>query len=342
LVFKLGELAKRVGGEVHGDGDCEITNVATLHNAKPGAVSFLANPHYRQYLTDTAASAVIVSRADLDLCPVNALVVTNPYAAYARVAALLNPAPPAETGIHASAVVGGGCVIHETAWVGPLAVLEDGVRLGARVSIGPGCVIGAGSTLGEDARLVARVTLCQRVVIGKRALVHPGVVIGSDGFGLANEDGVWLKVPQLGGVRIGDDVEIGANTTIDRGALEDTVLEDGVKLDNQIQVAHNVRIGAHTAIAGCVGIAGSAKIGKRCTIGGGAGILGHLEIADDVHITAMSLVTKSLREAGVYSSGTPLEPNPQWRKNVARFRQLDSIARRLSALEREKTLHNKE
>jgi len=342
LVFKLGELAKRIGGEVHGDKDCEIENVGTLEHAKPGDISFLANPHYRKQLARTGASAVIIGRADLDSCPVNALVVDNPYAAFARVAAILHPAPPGKSGIHPTAVVGDGCTIHDAAWVGPLAVIEDGVQLGARVSVGPGCVIGAGSILGEDARLVARVTLWQGVAIGKRALVHPGVVIGSDGFGLANEDGVWLKVPQLGGVRIGDDVEIGANTTIDRGALEDTVLEDGVKLDNQIQVAHNVRIGAHTAIAGCVGIAGSAKIGKRCTIGGGAGILGHLEIADDVHITAMSLVTKSLREAGVYSSGTPLEPNPQWRKNVARFRQLDSIARRLSALERDKTLHDKE
>lgn len=341
-MFKLGELAKRIGGEVHGDEDCVIKNVGALASAGPGDISFLSNPHYRKQLARTGASAVIVGRADRDLCPVNALVVDNPYAAFARVAALLHPAPPAKCGIHPAAVVGEGCTIHATAWVGPLAVIEDGVQLGARVNVGPGCVIGAGATLEEDARLVARVTLCRGVVIGKRALIHPGAVIGSDGFGLANEAGVWLKVPQLGGVRVGDDVEIGANTTIDRGALEDTVLEDGVKLDNQIQVAHNVRIGAHTAIAGCVGIAGSAKIGKRCTIGGGAGILGHLEIADDVHITAMSLVTKSLREAGVYSSGTPLEPNPHWRKNVARFRQLDSIARRLSALERDKPPPNKE
>jgi UDP-3-O-[3-hydroxymyristoyl] glucosamine N-acyltransferase len=336
----LAQLAEHVGGRVHGDAGCEITGIATLHNAGPGDITFLANPRYTKYLATTAASAVILNEEYRGDCPGNALVVDDPYLGYARVAQLLTPPPVAQCGRHPSAVVDPGAVVHPSAWIGPHCVIGEGTEIGERVVIGPGCVVEYDCRIGADSRLAARVTLCHGVRIGRRAVLHPGVVIGSDGFGLANDAGAWVKVPQLGTVIIGDDVEIGANTTVDRGALDDTVIEDGVKLDNQIQVAHNVRIGAHTAVAGCTGIAGSARIGARCTIGGGVGIVGHTEIADDVHITGMSFVAHSIRKPGVYSSGTPLEPNPEWRRNYARFRQLDDMARRLRRLEAVRKPHN--
>ena len=329
----LGQLAEHVGGHVDGDAACEIHGVATLHNAKAGDISFLANPRYTKYLSTTAASAVIVTDEYRDACPSNALVAADPYLSYARIATLLTPDPVMRQGRHPSAAVEDGSTIDASAWIGPHCVIEEGVEIGPQVTVGPGCVIGKGSRIGTGSRLVANVTICHGSRIGKRVVLHPGVVIGSDGFGLANDGGKWMKVPQLGGVIIGDDVEIGANTTVDRGALDDTVIEDGVKLDNQIQVAHNVYIGAHTAIAGCTGIAGSARIGSRCTIGGGVGIVGHTEIADDVHITGMSFVAHSIRKPGVYSSGTPLEANREWRRNYARFHQLDDMARRLRRLE---------
>lgn len=334
MVISLAELGRQLGVEVHGDGSVMLDRVATLQNAAPGTLSFLANSRYRRYLVDTAAGAVVVSPDDVAACPVPALVSENPYATYARAAAMLYPPPPARSGIHALASVDPGARVDPGAWIGPMAVVEDGAAIAAGVQVGPGCVVGQGAEIGMHSRLVANVTLCHGVRIGARALIHPGAVIGSDGFGIANDNGHWIKVPQVGGVIIGDDVEIGANTSIDRGALEDTVLEDGVKLDNQIQVGHNVFIGAHTAIAGCVGIAGSARIGRHCAIGGGAGILGHLELADHVQVTAMSLVTKSVKEPGVYSSGIPSQPNPLWHRNMARFRQLDEMAHRLRELER--------
>ncbi|MEJ2554126.1 MAG: UDP-3-O-(3-hydroxymyristoyl)glucosamine N-acyltransferase [Gammaproteobacteria bacterium] len=329
----LAQLAEHVGGRVDGDADCEIHGVATLQNARPGDISFLANPRYTKYLSSTAASAVIITEEYQSACPSNALVAADPYLSYARIAALLTPMPIMRQGRHPSAVVEDGSAVDPSAWIGPHSVIEEGVEIGSQVTVGPGCVIGKGSRIGTGSRLVANVTICHGSRIGKRVVLHPGVVIGSDGFGLANDGGRWVKVPQLGGVIIGDDVEIGANTTVDRGALDDTIIEDGVKLDNQIQVAHNVYIGAHTAIAGCTGIAGSARIGSRCTIGGGVGIVGHTEIADDVHITGMSFVAHSIRKPGVYSSGTPLEANREWRRNYARFHQLDDMARRLRRLE---------
>ncbi|MGA7800397.1 MAG: UDP-3-O-(3-hydroxymyristoyl)glucosamine N-acyltransferase [Gammaproteobacteria bacterium] len=330
----LRDLARRLGVELHGDGDCLIDSVATLEHAGRGAISFLANPHYRRQLADTAASAVILSREALPDCPVPALVTDNPYAAYARAAALLFPVPEWSGGVHPSAVVSAGSHLHESAWIGPQSVVEDGATIGARAYVGPGCIVGAGAIVGDDSRLTARVTICHGVQIGRRVVIHPGAVVGSDGFGLAKEEGRWLKVPQLGSVRIGDDVEIGANTTIDRGALDDTVLEEGVKLDNLIQVAHNVFIGAHTAVAGCVGISGSARIGRYCMIAGGVGIVGHLEITDNVVVTGMSMVTKSITEPGVYSSGLAAQPGDQFNRNYARFRRLDDMARRLQRLER--------
>jgi UDP-3-O-[3-hydroxymyristoyl] glucosamine N-acyltransferase len=334
LAYTLGELSERLGVKLHGDASCRIERVATLQNAGPGCISFLANRRYQGFLRATRASAVILDREFLPQCSVNALVSSNPYLSYAQAAALLNPERSFEGAIHASAAVAAGARVHPDAYIGPHCSVARGAEIGPRAYIGPGCVIEAMATLGEDARLVANVTLCEAVRVGKRAILHPGVVIGADGFGIANDDGVWVKVPQIGSVIIGDDVEIGANTTVDRGALEDTVIEDGVKLDNLVQVGHNVQIGAHTAVAACVAIGGSARIGKRCTIGGAASIAGHLEIADDVHLTATSAVPNSIREPGVYSSGMPIQENKAWRKNVIRMRHLDDMARRLKAVEK--------
>jgi UDP-3-O-[3-hydroxymyristoyl] glucosamine N-acyltransferase len=270
---------------------------------------------------------------DADACPVAALISSNPYLAYARVAVLLSPREATVGGCHPSAVVAESAQVDSSAWIGPGVVVEEEVEVAPRVFIGPGCVIGRGSRIGEDSRLVARVTLCRDTLVGKRTLIHPGAVLGSDGFGLAKDGEVWVKVPQLGRVRIGDDVEVGANTTIDRGALEDTVIHDGVKLDNQIQIAHNVEIGQHTAIAACAGISGSTRVGRNCTLGGGVGLAGHLEFADNVHFTGQSLVTRSFLTPGVYSGNLPATSNREWKRNIARFRHLDEMWRRLKDLE---------
>jgi UDP-3-O-[3-hydroxymyristoyl] glucosamine N-acyltransferase len=275
----------------------------------------------------TRATAVVVGPDQAGSCPVAALIDSNPYLAYARIADLLHPQAPPTPGIHPSAVVSGIARIPASATVGPLAVIEDEVELGERVFVGPGCIVQRGARLGADTRLTARVTVCADVRIGQRCIVHAGAVIGADGFGFAPDAGTWVKVPQVGTVEVGDDVEIGANTTIDRGAIDDTVVENGVKLDNQIQVGHNVTIGAHTAVAGCVGISGSTTIGQRCMIGGGVGIAGHLTIADDVVVTGCSLVSASIRQAGSYSSGMPAVETRMWRRMVAHLRRLDSKER---------------
>ncbi|MEE4376861.1 MAG: UDP-3-O-(3-hydroxymyristoyl)glucosamine N-acyltransferase [Candidatus Competibacteraceae bacterium] len=330
----LGEIAETVGVPLRGgDVATPVTGVATLQSAKPGQISFLINPRYRQYLSNTQASAVILSQRDADSCCVPMLVTDNPHVVYAHVAALFAPAPPTTRGIHPTACVSPTAQIADATWIGPHSVVEAGAVLEEGVIVGPHCVVGEFAVLGSNTRLVASVTVCHGVRLGQRVLVHPGAVIGSDGFGLANDHGQWVKIPQLGGVQVGDDVEIGANTTVDRGTLEDTIIEQGVKLDNQIQIAHNVRIGAHSALAGCVGIAGSARIGRHCVLGGGVGVAGHLDIADHVQITGMSLVTDSLTEAGVYSSSLPVQPHRRWNKISARLRQLDGLARRLFALE---------
>ncbi len=332
--YSLRDIAEELGAQVHGDENCRIDRVATLADAEPGGISFLANRRYRSQLLTTRASAVILEAEFLPSCPVSALVVSNPYLGYARVAALLAPEQPVLAGIHPSAYVSDRATVDASACIGPQAVVENQASVGARSHIGPGCVIDRGATIGDDCTLKANVTICHHVRIGDRALLHPGVVIGADGFGIANNGGVWVKVPQLGAVVIADDVEIGANTTIDRGALGDTVIEEGVKLDNLIQIGHNVRIGAHTAIAAGVAIGGSATIGKRCTIGGAASVAGHLELADDVHLTATSAVSKSISEPGLYSSGMPIQDNRTWRKNIVRLRQLDEMAKRLKDLEK--------
>lgn len=332
--LSLRALAELLECELRGDPDCRIHSVAPLQVAGVGQISFLANPRYRSYLDATAAGAVILRPADAEGYPGNVLLVKDPYLAYARVAEALYPPPPTAAGIHPTAVVDSAAEVDATAAVGPHCVVEAGVRLAAGVVVGAGCFIGRDTVLGAGTRLMANVTLYHDTRIGSRVLIHSGAVIGGDGFGFANENGRWVKIPQLGRVIIGDDVEVGANTTIDRGALEDTVIEEGVKLDNLIMVAHNVQIGAHSAAAGCVGIAGSARIGRHCTLAGGVGIVGHLEIADNVHVTGMSMVTHSLTEPGVYSSGTPLMDNRDWRKSSVRFKQLDDMARRLRELEK--------
>ena len=333
MEMTLGALATALSASLHGDAEIRISRVATLSNAGPGTLTFLANRRYRTQLAATRADAVVLDEEFVHECPAAALVTSNPYLAFARAAALLNPQPEMAVGVHPSALVDPRARVHPQAWVGPGVVIESGAVIDEGVFVGPGCVVGEDVMIGHGSRLVASVTLCRGVRIGRRALIHPGVVIGADGFGIASDDGAWVKVPQLGSVRIGDDVEIGANTTVDRGAIDDTIIEDGVKLDNLIQVGHNVRIGAHTAIAACVAIGGSARIGRRCTIGGAASLAGHLEIADDVHLTATSAVPNSIVTAGVYSSGMPVQENRAWRRSVIRLRQLDDMARTLKALE---------
>jgi len=333
--YTVAELAERFGFAFHGDGARRIGGVGTLASATPDQLSFLSNSKYTAQLKATRAGVVVLREENLGDCPTAALVAPDPYVAYARIAGLFERLPAAPRGIHPSAVVAGNAKVSASASIGPHCVIEEGAVVEDGAVLGPHCIIGPDCTVGAQSRLVARVTLVTRVTLGKRVLVHPGAVIGSDGFGLAFERDHWVKIPQLGGVRIGDDCEIGANTTIDRGALEDTVLEEDVRLDNQIQIAHNVHIGAHTAMAGCAAVAGSARIGRYCQIGGNAGVLGHLELADRVTITAKSLVTHSIREPGEYSSGVPLQDNRQWRKNAARFKHLDQYARRLSALEKD-------
>lgn len=331
----LADLARRFALDLRGDGGVSVAGVATLAAATPSQLGFLANPRYRAELATTQAGAVILRADDAAHFPRSALIAKDPYVAFAKIAALFERLPAAAPGIHPNAVIAADAQIAASASIGPFCVVESGASVGDGVVLGAHCQVGEDCHIGAQSRLVARVTLVARVRLGKRVLVHPGAVIGADGFGLAFDKDHWIKVPQLGGVVVGDDCEIGANTTIDRGALEDTVLEEDVRLDNQIQIAHNVRIGAHTAMAGCSAVAGSAKIGRYCLIGGGAGVLGHLEIADKVTVTSMALVTHSIHEPGEYSSGTPIQDNRSWRRNAARFKYLDELTRRVQALEKD-------
>ena len=335
IPYRLADIAARLGGRVLGDAEVRIAQVATLEKAQPNQISFLANSKYRMQLAGSRAGAVILGEADADATDLPRIVSDNPYAYFARVSALLNPSPEAGPGVHATAVIGAGARIDPTASIAAMAVIGEGATIGAHSVIGEGCSIGANTVIGSHARLYPGVVVYHDCAIGDRLIAHSGAVIGSDGFGFAMDEGRWVKIPQIGRVAIGNDVEIGANTTIDRGALDDTVIEDGVKLDNQIQVAHNVRIGAHTAIAGCVGIAGSATIGKYCRIGGSAGILGHLQIADHVEISSFTLVGKSIREPGSYSGIFPFSSNDEWRKNAVHLRHLDDLVKRVKALEQE-------
>jgi UDP-3-O-[3-hydroxymyristoyl] glucosamine N-acyltransferase len=327
--FTASDLARRFALQVHGDADTSVAGVATLARARRDQLAFLANPRYRSQLADSEAGIVVMGAADAEGYAGTALIATDPYVAFAKLAGLFENRIPAAPGIHPGAVVDASAQVDPSASIGPFTSIGARTTIAAGAVVGAGCVIGEDCAVGEDCDVGPRVTLVRRVRLGKRVLIHPGAVLGADGFGLAMEGGRWLKIPQLGGVAVGDDCEIGANTTIDRGALDDTVLEEDVRLDNQIQIGHNAHIGAHTAMAGCSAVAGTARIGRYCLIGGGAGVLGHLELCDRVIVTAMSLVTHSIREPGEYSSGTPLMDNRSWRKSAARFKQLDSIARRM-------------
>jgi UDP-3-O-[3-hydroxymyristoyl] glucosamine N-acyltransferase len=334
MSVSLGELAVRFGCELRGDPERRVERVATLANADAHSLAFLANPRYRAQLADTRAAAVVVSTGDAAGCRAALLLCDNPYATYARIAALLHPAPPLAAGVHPTALVAPSARIDASAEVGAYTTIGERVSIGARAFIGPHCHLESDVSLGADVRLTARVTLGPGVQIGARSVLQPGVVIGADGFGFAPESRTWLKVPQLGSVRVGADVEVGANTTIDRGAIEDTVIEEGVKLDNLIMIGHNVRIGAHTAIAACTGVSGSTNIGRRCMIGGMVGFAGHLTIADDVVITAKSSVSHSITSAGVYSSTLPTEEAHSWRRLVARFKRSGVFEQRLRRVER--------
>ena len=314
----LGEIASRLGGRIAGDPQTVVRQVASLENAQGGSIAFLANPKYKSSLAGTRAAAVIVSPEHESLTSIPRIVCANPYAYFARVSQLFNPLVGQEPGI------------HETATVSKKA------QLGARVSIGARCVVGDGAVIGDDSCLYPGVVLYPDSVLGKRVILHSGVVIGADGFGLAQEDGRWIKIPQIGRVVIGDDVEVGANTTIDRGAMDDTVIEEGVKLDNQIQIGHNCRIGAHTAMAGCVAVAGSADIGRHCTIGAAALILGHLKLADNVHVSAGTVISRSILQAGTYTGMFPFDDNESWARNTAVVRQLSELLDRVRALEKGK------
>ncbi|MEM9385848.1 MAG: UDP-3-O-(3-hydroxymyristoyl)glucosamine N-acyltransferase [Pseudomonadota bacterium] len=335
LALRLGDLAVRAGASLRGDPTRTIARVATLSDAGEDALSFLANPRYTRALATTRAGAVVLQRRHLDSCPVDALISDDPYLTYARIADWLYPRVRPEAGIHPSAVLGARVELARGVAIGPNAVIEDEVRIGRNTVVGAGCVIGTKSRLGADCRLAANVTLCHEVTLGDRVVLHPAVVIGADGFGMARTAGGWIGVPQVGGVRIGNDVEIGASTTIDRGAIGDTVIGNGVRLDNLIQVAHNVTVGEHTVIAACVGISGSTSIGQRCMIGGAACFNGHIEIGDDVVVTGMTMVTKSLDGPGVYSSGIPVQENKRWARGVARYKQLDELAGRVKRLEKQ-------
>ncbi|MDH4273995.1 MAG: UDP-3-O-(3-hydroxymyristoyl)glucosamine N-acyltransferase [Gammaproteobacteria bacterium] len=339
--YALHELCRRVGGNIRGSGDVLIKRVANLQEAEAGDIAFLKGDKYKKHLANTRASAVILTEDAAEYCPVSALVVTNPYLIYARVAEILYPVPLTVPGVHEQASVEVGATIHASASVGAFVFIAASAELGENVVVGPGCVIGDGCKIGAGSRLIANVTLQKNVILGKRCTIHPGAVLGSDGFGNAQESGVWYKVPQLGGVVVGDDVEIGANTTVDRGALSDTVIENGVKLDNLIHIAHNVRIGANTAIAAHVAMAGSTTIGERCTIGGAAALAGHIDIANDVHITGFAMVTKSIREPGVYSSGMPAQRNDEWHHSVIRVRQLEKLMERVKRLEQQLNIEQK-
>jgi UDP-3-O-[3-hydroxymyristoyl] glucosamine N-acyltransferase len=330
--YRLAQIVERFGGEILGNPLTPIAQIATLENAGPQHIGFLANRKYRRQLSGSAAGAVIVSRADSALTERPRIVCDDPYLYFARVSTLFNPPKKPLPGIHKSAVVERGTRVPASASIGAGAYIGTGVKLGKDVVIGPGCHIGAAAEVGAASLLHARVTVYPGCVLGARAIVHSGAVIGADGFGIAQDGDRWLKIPQTGRVIIGDDVEIGANTCIDRGALDDTIIEDGVKLDNLIQIGHNVHIGAHTAIAGCAGVSGSSRIGRRCLIGGGAVIAGHLTIADRVTIYAASLVTKSIKKPGSYG-GHPADESRVWARNTALLRNLDSMRDKLRHLE---------
>ncbi len=331
--YTLSELSEHIGASLNGDASKVIGGLNTLQDANETELSFLANPAYAKYLEHTQAGAVILAPGHEVAFHGNSLVVDNPYLGYAKLSHLFDPDKGLPQGVHPSAVVDPGATVHPEAAIGPNVVIESGADIAKGVRIDAGAVVGHDSIIGQDTHLGRNVTICHGVSIGERVIIHCGAVVGSDGFGNARDQGKWFKIAQIGGVVIGNDVEIGSCTCIDRGALGDTIIGDGVRLDNLIQVAHNVVIGKNTAIAASVGISGSTRIGENCTIAGAAGFAGHIEIADNVHIGGMAMVTRSIKKPGAYASGTGFMEARDWRKNVVRFRQLDDMAKRLKQLE---------
>ena len=333
--YSLREIAAQLGGEVLGDGEVTVSRMASLASAKTGDLSFLSDSKYRSLLATTGASAIIVGNEARDATSLPRIVTENPYAYFARVSSLLNPVMAAERGVHATAVIDPTASVPESVSIAAHCYVGRHARIGENVVIGPGSVIGDYVHIGDNSCLHANVTIYAGCELGKNCVLSSGVVIGADGFGYAEADGKWVKIPQVGRVIIADDVEIGVNTAIDRGALDDTVIEEGVKLDNLIQIGHNCRIGAHSVIAGCVGIAGSARIGRHCRIGGAAMILGHLEIADGVTISPGSMITRSLAKADTYTALMPFQSHDKWLKTAAHLRHLDDMWTRLAQMENE-------
>lgn len=330
----LQQLSEITGAEMHGDPNTLVSGVNSLQDAQPGQLSFLNSRKHVQFLASTQASVVILSAQNQQDCPCAALLTDNPYLVYARAAAALTAEPLPDAGIHPSAVVHPSAQVADSAIVGPHCTVLEGARIGERVHLVAGCFVGKSAEIGDDTRVLSNASILDACRIGQRCLLHPSSVIGSDGFGLANDQGAWIKVPQLGRVIVGNDVEVGASSTIDRGAIGDTVIDDGVKLDNQIHLAHNTKVGAHTAMAAGVGIAGSTEIGAYCTLAGQAGVSGHLKIGDRVNISAQTGVTRDLPDPGVYTSTVPAIPHAQWRRNFARIKHLDDLAKRIAALEK--------
>ncbi|CNL85483.1 UDP-3-O-(3-hydroxymyristoyl)glucosamine N-acyltransferase [Yersinia proxima] len=332
--IRLADLAQQLDAQVHGDGDLVITGIASMHSAEPSQITFLSNSRYQEQLATCNAGAVVLTEADLPFCKSAALVVKNPYLTYARMAQIMDTTPQPAQDIAPSAVISPQATLGKNVSIGANAVIESGVVLGDNVVIGAGCFIGKNTHIGAGSRLWANVSVYHEVVIGQNCLIQSGTVIGADGFGYANDRGNWIKIPQLGSVHIGDRVEIGACTTIDRGALDNTIIGNGVIIDNQCQIAHNVVIGDNTAVAGGVIMAGSLKVGRYCMIGGASVINGHMEICDKVTITGMGMVMRPITEPGLYSSGIPLQPNKVWRKTAALVMNIDGINKRLKAIER--------
>lgn len=335
MSYNLSDIANKIGATVHGDEQCEIESIATLQTAKQGQVAFLANSKYTDQLSTTNASAVIISSKELENCQTNALVMDNPYMGYALVAQLLDTTPKPASSIHGSAIIDKSATLGENVTIAANVVVEANVTIGDNTSIGAGSFVGIGARIGVNSIIWSNVSIYHGVEIGNNCAVHANTVIGSDGFGYANDKGNWIKIPQLGTVIIGNNVEVGASTTIDRGALENTIIKDGVILDNQIQIAHNVEIGENTAMAACSVIAGSTKIGKNCVIAGLVGINGHIHVGDGCVFTGMTMVTKNIDKPGVYSSGMPCQPNKEWNKNNARVRKLEALTKRVVSIEKE-------
>ena len=334
MALTLGEIAGQIGARLQGDPEFVVEDIAPLHRATAAQLSFLSSAKFESHLQQTAAAAVILHPDQQQGFSGHCLLMEDPYLGYARAAALFHPFVLEQSGIHPTATVDPTASVAESAWIGPQSVVMAGTEIGESVYVGPGCVVASAVTVGHHSRLMANVSLMENTVVGAECIIHPGAVLGSDGFGFANEGGKWIKIPQLGRVVVGDRVEIGANTTIDRGALEDTVIGDGVKLDNLVHIAHNVSLGEDCAMAAMVGVAGSTKIEPGCTFGGQAGVVGHLEIAAGTHCTARTLVTHSIHKAGVYSSATTADENAKWRRNSVQFKKLNESIQRLRRVEK--------